>query len=216
MNPFPLILSAPSGGGKTTIARMLLARRPDAGYSVSCTTRPPRNGEVAGRDYHFLSRDEFEARRARGEFAESATVHGNLYGTLRSEVERVLASGRHVVMDIDVQGAHQFAEVYPESVRVFLLPPSVEALLKRLRDRRTEEDQEFLRRIRSAREELRAAASYQYIVVNDDVERACTQVAAILDAEGVRHARLTDLAQRVSALVEGLDSRILPSSLSHL
>lgn len=216
MNPFPLILSAPSGGGKTTIARMLLARRPDAGYSVSCTTRPPRNGEVDGRDYHFLSRDDFEARRARGEFAESAMVHGNLYGTLRSEVERVLASGRHVVMDIDVQGARQFAGVYPESVLVFLLPPSVEALLRRLRDRRTEEDQAFVRRIRSAREELRAAVSYHYIVVNDDVERACAQVSAIVDAEGVRHARLTDLTRRVSALVEELDSRILSSSLSHL
>lgn len=216
MNPFPLILSAPSGGGKTTIARMLLARRPDIGYSVSCTTRPPRNGEVEGRDYHFLSRDDFESRRARGEFAESATVHGHLYGTLRGEVERVLVSGRHVVMDIDVQGARQFAGAYPESVLVFLLPPSVEALVRRLRDRRTEEDHEFLRRIRGAREELRAAVSYQYIVVNDDVERACGQVSSIVDAEGVRHARLTDLSRRVSALVEELDSRILSSSHSPL
>ncbi|HSA56025.1 MAG TPA: guanylate kinase [Gemmatimonadaceae bacterium] len=216
MNPFPLILSAPSGGGKTTIARMLLESRPDIGYSVSCTTRPPRDGEVDGRDYHFLSQNDFEVRRTRGEFAESAVVHGNMYGTLRSEVERVLAAGRHVVMDIDVQGARQFAGVYPESVLVFLLPPSVETLLQRLRDRRTEEDHEFIRRIRSAREELRAAVSYQYIVVNDNVRQACAQVSAIVDAEGVRHARLTDLSRRVAALVEELDSRILSSSLSHL
>jgi guanylate kinase len=99
VNPFPLILSSPSGGGKTTIARMLLDRRKDLGYSISCTTRTPRNGEVHGQDYHFLSRDDFVSRRARGEFAESAEVHGNLYGTLRSEVDRVFSAGRHVVMD---------------------------------------------------------------------------------------------------------------------
>jgi guanylate kinase len=211
VNPFPLILSAPSGGGKTTIARRLLSVRPDIGYSVSCTTRVPRDGEVDGRDYHFLSREDFEARRVRGEFAESALVHGNLYGTLRSEVARVLESGRHVVMDIDVQGARQFASAYPESVLVFLLPPSVDVLLQRLRSRRTEGDEEFLRRVRGAREELRAAVSYQYAVVNDDVERACDHVAAIIDAEVVRHARLPDLSRRVGALVDELDRHILTS-----
>ena len=130
MNPFPLILSSPSGGGKTTISRLLLERRPDVGYSVSCTTRPPRPGEVHGRDYFFLTRAEFLEKRERDEFAESAEVHGNLYGTLRSHVEGVLNGGRHVVMDIDVQGARQFRAAYPESVMVFLLPPSVEALLQ--------------------------------------------------------------------------------------
>ena len=127
MNSFPMILSSPSGGGKTTIARMLLERRPDVGYSVSCTTRQPRPGEQNGKDYYFLSVDEFEARRSRDEFAESATVHGNLYGTLRQEVEQVLSLGRHVIMDIDVQGARQFRAAYPESVLVFLLPPSADA-----------------------------------------------------------------------------------------
>src|SRR5678809_1575277 len=102
MNPFPLILSSPSGGGKTTIARMMLERRPDVGYSVSCTTRSPRPGERDGQDYYFLSKDEFEARRARDEFAEHAVVHGHLYGTLRQEVMQVLESGKHVIMDIDV------------------------------------------------------------------------------------------------------------------
>ena len=103
MIPFPLVLSSPSGGGKTTIARMLLERRDDLGYSVSCTTRRPRPGEVEGRDYFFVRSEEFLDRRSRGEFAESAEVHGNLYGTLRREVDRVLGAGKHVVMDIDVR-----------------------------------------------------------------------------------------------------------------
>lgn len=209
MNPFPLILSAPSGGGKTTIARHLLARRSDLGYSVSCTTRAPRQNEVDGRDYHFLSREQFETRRRRGEFAEAAEVHGNWYGTLRSEVERVLATGRHVVMDIDVQGARQFVTAYPESVLVFLLPPSVDVLFERLRARGTERDDDFRRRVQAAREELRAAASYQYVVVNDDVERAVARVGAIVDAEGVRHARLPDLSRRVASLIDELDHRLL-------
>ena len=138
MNPFPLILSSPSGGGKTTIARMLLERRPDVGYSVSCTTRAPRPGERDGKDYYFLSTEDFEARKSRGEFAEWAVVHGNLYGTLRQEVTQVLGSGRHVIMDIDVQGARQFAQAFPESVLVFLLPPTTDVLIGRLRARRRE------------------------------------------------------------------------------
>jgi len=126
VNPFPIILSSPSGGGKTTIARELLQNRTDLGYSVSCTTRAPRVGEAEGRDYYFLSRAEFERRRDAGDFAESAQVHGNMYGTLRSEVERVLGAGKHVVMDIDVQGAQQFTRVFPQSVTIFVLPPSAE------------------------------------------------------------------------------------------
>ncbi len=208
MIPFPLILSSPSGGGKTTLARMLLQRRGDVGYSISCTTRAPRNGEQDGRDYHFLSRDEFAARRARGEFAESAEVHGNHYGTLKSEIERVFGTGRHVVMDIDIQGARQFVATYPESVLVFLLPPSAETLLGRLTGRQTESPEAVLRRLTGARDELAAVGSYQYVVVNDDLERAFTQVASIVDAETVRHRRVPLLEVRVRQLVDGLDREI--------
>lgn len=208
MNPFPLILSSPSGGGKTTIARMLLERRHDLGYSVSCTTRAPRPREQEGKDYFFLSQDEFERRRALDEFAESAVVHGNLYGTLRNEVKRVLASGRHVVMDIDVQGARQFARAFPESVLVFLLPPSTDVLIDRLRARQTEDHRKLLVRLRSAREELREVGRYQYVVVNDNLERAYTQVTAIVDAETVRHERLPLLDERLAELIDALDRQI--------
>lgn len=209
MNPFPIILSAPSGGGKTTIAKLLLERRADIGYSVSCTTRAARPGEVDGRDYFFVGPDEFERRVRAGLFAEYAQVHGNMYGTLSSQVRQVLDSGRHVIMDIDVQGARQFAEAFPEAVRIFLLPPSADALLQRLTGRRTESDDAFRRRVRAAREELRAAVSYQYAVVNDDLDDALGTVASIIDAEVVRHARQPLLNQQVGALVEELDRQLL-------
>jgi guanylate kinase len=208
MIPFPLILSSPSGGGKTTISRLLKERRKDVGYSVSCTTRLPRADEVHSRDYFFVSRSEFTAMRERGEFAESAEVHGNLYGTLRSQVDLVLGQKRHVVMDIDVQGARQFRAAYPESVLVFLLPPSAEALMQRLTSRRTESEDAFRTRVRAAREELRAAVSYQYAVVNDDLESAYRIVSSIIDAEAVRHARQPQLTARVTALVEELDRQL--------
>lgn len=208
MNPFPLILSSPSGGGKTTIARLLLERRVDVGYSISCTTRTPRPGEVDGRDYHFLTRDAFIARRENGDFAESAEVFGNLYGTLRAEVERVFASKRHVVMDIDVQGARQFLAAFPESVPVFLLPPSADVLLGRLKGRNTESPALVHRRLTAARDELKAVGSYHYVVVNDDLERAYQQVAAIVDAETVRHRRLPGLDERVHDLIAELDRQI--------
>jgi len=208
VSAFPVILSSPSGGGKTTIRRQLLARRQDLGYSVSCTTRAPRPGEVEGRDYYFLSRAEFERKRDRGEFAESAQVHGNMYGTLRAEVERVLGQGQHVIMDIDVQGAQQFTRAFPMSVTIFVLPPSADVLLERLRQRQTESKDELVRRLQSALQELQAVDLYQYIVVNDDLEKAVYNVEAIIDAEVSSRERVAGLRHQVSELVQRLEFEI--------
>jgi guanylate kinase len=206
--PFPIILSAPSGGGKTTIARKLLDMRGDVGYSVSCTTRVPRPGEKDGTDYHFLTREAFLERHARGEFAESAEVHGNLYGTLRSEVGRILGAGKHVVMDIDVQGARQFIVAFPESVTVFILPPSGQVLLDRLQDRKTESPQQLVPRLHSALQELQAVEEYEYVVVNDDLDHAVQQVGSILDAEVVSRERVSGLRHQIAALVRRLETEI--------
>jgi guanylate kinase len=208
MSPFPVILSAPRGGGKTTIARALLARRPELGYSVSCTTRAPRPGEVQGRDYYFMTRSEFLAERERGAFAESAEVHGNLYGTLRSEVERVMAGGKHVVMDIDVQGAVQFIRAFPQSVTIFILPPSAEVLLERLKGRNTESAAQLAARLQSALQELQHVGEYEYVIVNDDLERAVASVESILDAEFVSRERVKNLRQQVGLLIERLEQEI--------
>jgi guanylate kinase len=214
VNPFPLILSSPSGGGKTTIARLLLDRRNDVGYSVSCTTRSPRPGEQEGRDYYFLDRDVFLAKRAAGDFAECAEVHGNLYGTLRSEIARVLGNGRHVVMDIDVQGARQLRKAFPKTVTVFVLPPSGEVLLNRLRARKTESPQELAARLDSALQELRAVEEYEYVVVNDDLDQAVQRVGAILDAEVVSQERVEGLRHSVETLIRRLQAEIDTQSSS--
>ncbi len=208
MTAFPVILSAPSGGGKTTIARRLLETRSDIGYSVSCTTRAPREGEVHGKDYFFLSVEEFSEMRARGEFAECAEVHGNWYGTLRSEVERVLHEGRHVLMDIDVQGAAQFHTAFPQSVLIFVLPPSADALLERLRRRNTESRASLAERMRSALQELLAVPWYQYVVVNDELDRAVASVSRIIDAEALRRERLHTLEDDVRRILERLEREL--------
>ncbi|HET9799471.1 MAG TPA: guanylate kinase [Gemmatimonadaceae bacterium] len=208
MSHFPVILSAPSGGGKTTIARALLSRRKDLGYSVSCTTRAPRPTEVNGRDYYFLTRAEFLTKREQGDFAESAEVHGNLYGTLVSEVKRVLGTQRHVVMDIDVQGATQFVRAFPHSVTIFILPPSAEVLLERLRARETESAAQLAARLQSALQELQQVSDYEYVVVNDDLERAVASVESIIDAETVSRERVKNLRFQVGLLIERLEQEI--------
>jgi len=205
---FPIILSAPSGGGKTTIAHQLLRRRSDLGYSVSCTTRAPRPGEVDAKDYHFLTRDEFLRRREAGDFAECAEVHGNLYGTLRSEISRVLKSGLHVIMDIDVQGARQIRKAFPDTVTVFVLPPSGEVLLDRLRRRKTESPEQLVARLHSALQELRAVEEYEYVVINDELDRAVLSVSAILDAEVVSRERVSGLRHQVEMLISRLEAEI--------
>ncbi|HEV8148972.1 MAG TPA: guanylate kinase [Gemmatimonadales bacterium] len=194
------MLSSPSGGGKSSLARHLLEAREDVTYSVSATTRPIRKGEEDGRHYHFLTRAEFERRVAAGEFLEWAEYSGNLYGTLCSEVERGLAAGHHIVMDIDVEGARAVRRRYPDSVHVFVLPPSAGVLVQRLRGRNTEAGDAVERRISIAAGELLAAKEYDYVVVNDDFVEAVSQVAAILDVEARRVRRYTNFSEVIDQL----------------
>ncbi len=206
MKAFPLVLSAPSGGGKTTIANALVAARDDIGYSVSATTRPPRPGERDGTDYHFVSAAEFERRVQAGEFLECAEYGGARYGTLQAEVERVLASGRHVVLDIEIEGARAIRRRYPDAVLVFIVPPSAEELLQRLGGPDGTRAASLVSRLRRAVEELRVAPEYDYVVVNADRTEAVAEVAAILDAEGRRPRRNPELADVVAELGRDLGS----------
>ena len=208
MNPFPIVLSAPSGGGKTTVTKRLMDRRKDIGYSVSCTTRPPRPGEVNGVDYEFLTEKEFNAHREAGDFAEWAVVHGKFYGTLKSAVAKVLAGGKHVMMDIDVQGASQVAGAWPQAVLIFMLPPSVEVLLARLEARNTEDGATLLTRLKSAHAELQAVTRYHYVLVNDDLESTVARVSSIIDAEEVSRDRVRALDSQLQGLITTLDSEI--------
>lgn len=211
MRPFPLVLSSPSGAGKSTIARALLAARESLGYSVSATTRPPRPGEVDGKDYHFLSAAEFDRRVAAAEFVETAVYSGQRYGTLKSEIDGILASGRHPVLDIEIEGARAMRQLYADAVLVFVVPPSAEELMKRLGGTNGSRATTLVQRLRRAVDELREAPLYDYVVVNADRTDAVAAVAAILDAESRRPRRdpslETDLAQlgrEIGALADRL------------
>ena len=200
MRPFLLVLSSPSGGGKTTIAKNLLQARDDLGYSVSATTRPRRDGEREGVDYHFLTREEFLRRVEAGEFLEWATYAGNLYGTLRSEIDRIFGRGRTAVLDVEVEGARQIRASFPNSLHLFVLPPSADVLVGRLAGRNTEAPAVIRERITRAADELAAVAEYDYAIFNEDLVQAVAQVAAILDAEARRVARQEGLAPFIERL----------------
>jgi guanylate kinase len=202
VKPFFLVLSAPSGGGKTTIAKMLLQARDDLGYSVSATTRPKRPGERDGADYHFLTRDDFIRRQEAGEFLEWATYGGELYGTLKSEIERIFSEGRHAVLDVEIEGARQIRRNVPHSLLLFVLPPSAEALVERLVGRKTEDPALVRDRIVRAADELAAVAEYDYAILNEDLVVAVAQVAAILEAESWRVSRQDTLPDFIEQLRE--------------
>jgi guanylate kinase len=177
-----LVLAGPSGVGKGTVGRALRAQEPGLAWSVSQTTRAPRPGEVDGVDYHFVTREEFERTRANGGFLEWFEVYGQLKGTPRAPVEAALAAGRDILLEIDVQGALAVKEQFPQALLVFLRAPDAAVQEARLRDRGTDDDDQLATRIETARREETLADRFDAVVVNDEVERAVAEVAAILEA----------------------------------
>jgi guanylate kinase len=176
------VITGPSGVGKGTLIRRLLERMPQLELSVSATTRPPRPGEQDGVEYHFESEEEFDRMARDGELLEHATYSGHRYGTPRAEVEPRLASGSSVVLEIEVQGARQVREAMPEAIQVFIAPPSPDALRERLEGRATDRPEEIDRRLSAAEEELAARSEFGHVVVNDDLDRATDELAALVSA----------------------------------
>ena len=192
-----LVLSAPSGAGKSTLTHKLLTEFPNFGYSVSCTTRQPRAGEVDGRDYHFISHSEFERLRAENWFAEWAEVHGNYYGTPLGPVRGMLEAGKDVIFDIDVQGAAQLKLSLAEALFVFILPPSMNELEKRLRTRGTDSEETIARRLANAAGEMAEARWYDALVVNDDLDKAYDALRATYLAATLAPSRNSGLVDAI-------------------
>lgn len=200
-----LVLSSPSGAGKTTLARNLLASDPDITMSVSATTRPPRPGEVNGVDYHFMDAQAFGELRNRDELLESAKVFDHYYGTPRAPVEKALAEGRDVLFDIDWQGTQQLQEALADDlVRVFILPPSAAELERRLLTRAQDSHEIVARRMAKASDEISHYAEYDYVLVNEDADHSLLQIRTILDAERQRRVRQTGLTDFVKRLRDAL------------
>ncbi len=205
---FPIVLAGPSGSGKTTVGRAL-ERLHGVEFSVSATTRPRRTEEVDGRDYRFLDRERFEQLVTDGAMLEWAEVHGELYGTPRSNLERARADGRHLLLDIDVQGARSVRAAIPGTVTVFLLPPDARRIVRRLVERGSEGPDQIRRRLRAAEDELEAVGEFDYVVVNDDLEEAVGTVVAILRSEERRIDRLAErVEERVEELAAGLRAEV--------
>jgi guanylate kinase len=191
------VVSSPSGGGKGTLIRHVLDVVPNLSYSVSYTTRAPRSGEVDGREYFFVSRETFEEMVGAGEFLEWACVHGNFYGTAKNQIVAETAAGSDIILEVDVQGAASVRQLLMDSVSIFILPPSHEVLRQRLLARGTDTPEELEVRLRNAPEELRQYSAFDYVIINDEVDRAAAQLASIIYAERARCMRQESLVREV-------------------
>jgi guanylate kinase len=191
------VVSSPSGGGKGTLIRRVLQLMPDLSYSVSYTTRAPRNGEMEGREYFFVDRQTFEEMVATNQFLEWACVHGNLYGTARQQVAHETRAGLDIVLEVDVQGAESIRKLMLDTVSIFILPPSYEILKQRLIARGTDTPEELEVRLRNAPDELRQFSCFDYVIINDDIDRAASQLAAIIHAERARCTRQEEIVKEV-------------------
>ncbi|SNR81345.1 guanylate kinase [Desulfurobacterium atlanticum] len=187
-----IVISAPSGTGKTTLVNMLMKEIPTLEFSISCTTRKPRPGEVNGKDYYFLSLEEFEKKIENNELLEWAEVYGNFYGTPKDKVLQALKEGKDILLDIDTQGALQVKKNYPDAVLIFILPPSLKELEKRLKKRGTEDPETIERRLLIAHKEISLATKYDYIIVNDQIERAFENLKSIITAERWKTHRIKE------------------------
>jgi guanylate kinase len=193
------VVSSPSGGGKGTLIQRVLNKVANLSYSVSFTTRAPRSGEVHGREYFFVTPEQFREMAAADEFLEWAYVHGKMYGTARRQVIREISEGRDIILEVDVQGAASVRMLMPDSVSIFILPPSFEVLRQRLQARGTDSAEELDLRLRNAPTELKDYSAFQYLIINDDADRAAGEMMAIVQAE---RARLSRQGERVKRVVE--------------
>ena len=198
------IISAPSGSGKSTLVHRLLQSVPGLTFSISYTTRPPRTSEKDGVDYNFISRNDFEARLARGEFLEYAEVFGNYYGTNRASFEQAAHEGRDLVLDIDVQGARQLKVAIPQAISVFVLPPSRAVLEQRLRARSQDSEEVIERRLKGAAEEVRNYSQYDFVLINREIDESSARLASIVRAERLRKTRMEE---EVRPILESFETR---------
>jgi guanylate kinase len=199
-----LMVVAPSGAGKSSLVNALLQKDPDIGLSVSFTTRAPRPGEVDGREYNFLSEQEFLKRKESGDFLEWANVHGNYYGTSKSWIESQMQNGKDVILEIDWQGARQVQQLIPQAIWIFILPPSIQTLEERLRKRAQDDEATIQKRVAAAKDELAHVAEANYLVVNDDFEQALNELNQVVLASRLRTgpqlARQHNLAKELGAI----------------
>lgn len=200
------IVAAPSGAGKTTLVRRLLAEDSAIRLSISYTTRAPRTGEENGREYHFVDVATFKQMIAQGDFLEWAEVHGNFYGTSKSWISSEMAAGRDVLLEIDWQGAQQVRQHFPQAIGVFILPPSLEVLAQRLRGRGTDAEEVIARRLAAAGEEMRHVGEFDYVIINDDLEQALADLLAVSRATRLTFAQQQ---QRYTQLFSQLISQLI-------